>query len=365
MPYKDPALRNMSTKQRREWQVSRYTYNGDGVITSSVATPKREPFKQLDNATLKRRSTLVDAEGNVIQSWHIESPEDKARLDAITQAIEERVKGISPLLPIPVPEIVGNRLLSIYPIGDHHLGMLAWKHEVGESYDIEIGEGILAAATDHLVGLCRGYGSALVAFLGDFLHYDSMVAETPKNNNPLDADGRYPKMIAAAQRLVERVIVRVAECHDKVHVIFEAGNHDRASAVAMRLMMARVFRDNPRVTVDTSPSYFHYYKFGRNLIGVTHGDTVKNVNQLPGIMAHDRYKDWGETEHRVWLTGHVHTQKWFDFPGCSVETFRILAPNDAWAHEHGYRAKQEMKAIVLHDEFGEQARYSFNPHMVA
>ena len=53
-----------------------------------------------------------------------------------------------------------------------------------------------------------------------------------------------------------------------------------------------------------------------------------------------------------------------DFTGCKVESFRILAPKDAWAAEKGYRAQQDMKAIILHKDYGEVARHIVNPEML-
>lgn len=54
-----------------------------------------------------------------------------------------------------------------------------------------------------------------------------------------------------------------------------------------------------------------------------HGKAAK-AGDLPGIMASDRASDWGETLHRTWYTGHIHNRQFFEAPGCSVESFRIL-----------------------------------------
>jgi hypothetical protein len=93
------------------------------------------------------------------------------------------------------------------------------------------------------------------------------------------------------------------------------------------------------------------------------------MKNLPLIMATDRPEDWGRTRYRYWWTGHIHTSKTQaatnsqDFSGCSVESFRILAPTDAWAHQKGYRPHRDMKSITLHREFGEVARNTVNPEM--
>jgi hypothetical protein len=74
-------------------------------------------------------------------------------------------------------------------------------------------------------------------------------------------------------------------------------------------------------------------------------------------MAADRSKDWGETQHRYWYTGHVHHDTLKEFPGCTVETFRTLAARDAWHHKSGYRAGRDMKCDIIHKDHGRVCRH--------
>ena len=74
---------------------------------------------------------------------------------------------------------------------------------------------------------------------------------------------------------------------------------------------------------------------------------------------------WSETEYRYWMTGHIHHRAIQEYPGCLVESFRVLASNDAWSQNRGYRSGRGRSAIVMHREFGEVARYTVNPNMLA
>jgi hypothetical protein len=118
------------------------------------------------------------------------------------------------------------------------------------------------------------------------------------------------------------------------------------------------------VTIDISPRLYHYYRFGNNLLGTHHGHRTKMAD-LPLIMAADRPKDWGETEHRYWMTGHLHSKEVIskDFTGCRVERFCILGPEDAWAYGAGYRSKREMNGLIFHRDFGEAGRNIVSPAM--
>jgi hypothetical protein len=178
----------------------------------------------------------------------------------------------------------------------------------------------------------------------------------------LDSDTRYPKMVRAAIRSMRYMIESAARRHGEVRVIVEIGNHDLSSSIFMMECLHNIYENDPRIVVDTSPAHYHYFDFGKCLIGVHHGHGTKMTN-LPLLMATDRPELWGRTEYRYWWTGHVHHDQMKEFNGCKVESFRVLAPSDAWASQKGYRAGQDMKSIILHREYGEVARNTVNPSM--
>ena len=153
--------------------------------------------------------------------------------------------------------------------------------------------------------------------------------------------------------------------HGRVHVIVEPGNHDLASSVFLATCLSIAYEKEQRVTVDTSPAHYHYFRFGKVLLGTHHGHGAK-MDVLPIIMAADRPKDWGETRFRYFWTGHIHQSRiQQDYSGCVVESFRVLPPADAWAAQKGYRPHRDMKAVVFHRQHGEVARHTVNPNMIA
>jgi len=153
------------------------------------------------------------------------------------------------------------------------------------------------------------------------------------------------------------------EKHQNVVVRFVAGNHDPEAVWALAFTIAAYFESEPRVTVDLSPSAHWFFRFGKVLLGATHGDKSKS-EQLPGVMACDRAEDWGQTKHRHWLCGHVHHSSLKEFPGVTVETFRTLAAADAYAAGHGYRAGRDMRSLVFHREHGEIERHRVDVGML-
>lgn len=317
---------------------------------------KRGEIPSPEGMTVKAVSTLYDADGEIKQRW-VKASTELDRMDVLLEAVKgiaEEFKGASE--PVRQPAFTNSDLLCVYPMGDPHIGMYSWHEETGQDFNLEIAEASLVAAVDHLVALAPPAAEALIVNLGDFFHADNQSNQTTKSHNALDVDTRWSKVLGVGIRTMRRVIDRALEKHDKVTVICEIGNHDDHSAVMLALCLAQYYEREPRVVVDTSPAKFHWYRFGANLIGVTHGDTVK-PDKLPGIMACDRAKDWGETEHRFWLCGHVHHDSLKEYPGVTVETFRTLAARDAWHTANGYRSGQDMKCDVLHKKWGRINRH--------
>ena len=346
-------LRNKDGYEVARWDKTKLAGRDDSEVTH-VPDPK----------VISKVSTYYDQQGNVAAQWVSERPEDVAREKAWQAFAAELAKQLPKTKPTKAPGRTHADLLACYPVGDHHVGMMAWADETGDAnYDLKIAEDLLAAASERLIESCPPCDQAVIAFLGDFLHYDSYAAITPTHGHLLDADGRYPKMIRAGVRMIRAMIAAALQRHKAVHVIFATGNHDIASSAFLRIMLAALYEGEPRVTVDEAPTRFHYYEWGKVLLGVHHGDKVK-MDRLPAVMAHDRHEAWGRTTHRIWLTGHVHHDSRKEYPGCLVESFGVLAPLDAYASAGGYRSQRSMKALVFHREHGEQERHTVSPAML-
>lgn len=317
---------------------------------SDMTTPQPEGF------TVKGVSTYYkvhpDGTREARGQWVKNRAEEEAKLAAVLDAVSRIAEPIRGAFdPADEPEVVDDDLLCVYPFGDPHIGMLSWAPETGQNFDLQIAERTLVTAVDKLVSIAPSASQALLIALGDNVHSDNQTNRTTRSHAALDVDGRWSKLIDVAIRTFRRCIDRALLKHARVHVIVEIGNHDDHTALVIAKALELAYEREPRVTVDTSPAKFHYYKFGKCLLGVTHGDTVK-MDQLGPIMAVDRKEDWSATDHRHWYCGHVHHDRLKEFPGVTVESFRTLAARDAWHAGQGYRSGQDMKCDVWHREDG-------------
>lgn len=308
-----------------------------------------------NQAQIHGTSTLLGANGDVKLQWvkekaGVPSPAEMAAM--IKEALGEMPK----LKTVKAPARSLDGLLAVYPMGDPHIGMYSWAEETGQDFDLNIASRNLSAATMHLVDCCPAAKYALIVNVGDFFHADNMDNQTMRSGNALDVDTRWAKVLRVGIRTMRACIEHALTKHENVRVINEIGNHDDHSSQMLTTALAMFYENNPRVEFDISPARYHYHRFGKVLIGVTHGDNTKPEN-LGGIMATDRAQDWGETLHRYWYTGHIHHRRVYELAGCTTESFRTLAARDAWHAGKGYRSGRDMTAIVIDKNYGEVERH--------
>lgn len=343
---------NQGSVRHRKRMLARKGWSPDHDMTKTVP----------DGYMVKGVSTLY-VDGVAKAQW-VKSAVDAERFEAMIR--EACIAACEDLPRVPARKSAGvflKHLMACYPIGDAHIGMLSWPEETGESWDLSIAERVQCGAMAHLVEGAPAAEKATIVNLGDWFHYDGLEPVTARSGHVLDSDGRYAKMVRVGMKVMRQCIESALSKHRTVHVINVVGNHDDTGALWMSIALGHMYANEPRVTIDQSPAAFTYFRHGKVLVGCHHGNTCK-PDKLAGVMAADRPKDWGDSEHRYWWLGHVHHESVKEYPGVRLETFNTLAAKDAWATASGYRAARNMKCIVLHAEFGEVARHTVNPAML-
>lgn len=319
--------------------------------------PMGEQFEVPQGHTVQGVSALVDAGGFIAQQW-IKTKAEPAHecREALIDVFKE-YEGRSEL--VPPPESCDERLLTVYPIVDVHLAMQAWGAEVGASWDLEIAKRTLLDCIDQLIASAPKSKTAIILNLGDFLHINDATNATPSSGHKLDVDGRWRKIARMAIQIHVALVEKALEKHDHVIVEYLSGNHDPDVSHVIAGALELFFANNPRVTVDSDPSEFFWYRHGKVLIGGNHGHKTK-ASDLPGVMASYRSEDWGLTKHRYCYSGHLHHDRSGEKHGAKWEIFRTVAGKDAYAHSHGYSSGRSMVSITHHDERGEIMRHTVN-----
>jgi len=307
---------------------------------------------------IKGVSTLYNPDGSISAQWvktRADGPDLDQIIDTIKAAFDDYQGAAEPTF---APEVTDTELATVYPLADWHLGLLAWHREVGEDWDLSIAEREIRQSMARLVASSPSSSTAVVLGLGDLLHSDNYDNMTSRSKHRLDVDGRYPKVLHTAVKLVIYVIDLALQKHDSVLVRLLPGNHDDQSAIAVTLALAARYDGHPRVKVDDDPGRFWWWRFGSVFLGAAHGDQAK-MKDLPLIMASRHPTDWGASKHRLILTGHIHHRERLsakEFGDVDVESFNTPAAKDAYSHGHGYLSKRSVHSLTFHNLEGEISR---------
>lgn len=342
--------------------------DANGNVTKEFVQQKAgeaEPYEMPEGFTLKRDSAYLDGEGRRVGGWKISEPAKEHQLAAMRAAVDGFIDAIPAAAPIAAPGHTEADLLAFYAVSDLHMGALAWHEEtLGEDYDLAIAERLIedwfAAAIDQ----APKAETAILAQMGDLLHWDGFDSVTPASKHVLDGDSRFPKMVRAAIRVLRRVVQRLLDKHAHVHVIMADANHDPASGVWLREMFAAFYVDEPRVTVDQSSSTYYAYRHGAVSLFIHHGHRRK-VADIDGVFAGKFRELYGTTKYSYAHLGHLHSDELRSTNLMKVERHETLAAPDAFAANGGWLSGRSAKVITYHKRHGEVGRLTLTPGMVA
>lgn len=185
----------------------------------------------------------------------------------------------------------------------------------------------------------------------DMLHIDNTNLSTTAGTSMAgDTNGSYFEMfsnlVAFTHQLVEYVVNKYPNATILLPVI--CGNHDRNSAGMLYVALNAIYSKNGRVQVTFEEHSVQYLRYGASLIGLTHGDNMKNPDRLAGVMMSSRPRDYEETLTRIWVLGHEHRagEKVLSEFGVNVRWSPSLCPPGVWAKSKGYINSQEAVEIL-------------------
>lgn len=320
--------------------------------------------KQLpDGYKLRGISALHDAKGNVVLQWTKSYRDVERQKEIMQEVIDSLREEIPQTEPIPPPEQTYTNLANLYPITDYHLGMMAWREEAGEDWDLKIAEDLLLNWFSAAIRMAPDAKLGIFAQMGDFLHFDGLEAVTPTNRNILDSDTRFQKMVRVAIRVIRQIITMLLQKHQKVHVIMADANHDPASSAWLREFLHAFYDNEPRVFVDNSADTYYCIEFGNTALFFHHGHKRKPKDVDDVFVA--KYREiFGRTKYCYAHMGHMHHIESKETNLMLVEQHRTLAAKDAYASKGGWMAGRDAKVITYSSLHGEVGRITITPEMV-
>lgn len=315
-----------------------------------------------DGFAVKGVSTLYNADGQVTSQW-VKSQSDRERqLAMLMERLESGNNGFKPFKATKPPKKVDEDLLSLLTITDFHLGMYAWAAESGEDWDCTIARDVFLDSVSAMIQATPASGVGILNQLGDFLHFDGLLAITPSSGHLLDADTRYGKLVDLSMEVMTQAVKMMLKKYGRVHVIQAEGNHDMSGSVWMRKHIKHVFKNEARVTVDDTEFPYYAYLHGETMLGFHHGHKMK-LAQLHKLFASEpRYRSmWGQASHTYIHTGHYHHEKVIEDGGAIAEQHPTLSARDAYAARGGWVNRRGAKVITYDKVEGEIHRVTVRP----
>jgi len=304
-------------------------------------------------------------DGELQQAWMRYKPEEIQRLKAINNAIDSMVNECKPFKLVPAPGgPIDDDLHTVYHFTDFHLGMYAWSKECGDDWDMEIAETAFMDGLSDLMNRSPNSKYATFAQMGDFLHWDGLLAVTPQSQHVVDADTRYDKLVELSMRVTVKAIHMMLQKHDQVVDIQMEGNHDISGSIWLRKHHKIMFANNPRVTVDDSVAPYYATLFGDNLLAFHHGHKRNNKQVAEFFSGSPKFRPlWGQAKRTYIKTGHYHSGEIVlsEVGGAIVERLPTLAAKDSYAARGGWNSFRSTSAVTYHKTKGQHSSVTTVP----
>lgn len=316
-----------------------------------------------------------DADGNIaltpmfqVKAW-LRKRTEVSDLAKVRQEFIEDLQKLSPKVELNdyTTSDDSKKMLQIN-IFDLHFGKIAWGEEVGDDYNIEIATHRMNSCVDYFIKCYQAFNIDEILFpiSNDFFNSDrSHPFNSTTAGTPQEEDTRWQNTFRKGRELlITNILKLTALAPVKVRMV--PGNHDFERSFYLGDSLEGWFFNNENVSVDNSANPRKYHLFGKNLIGLTHGNNEK-VTDLPMIMAQENPREWAESVYREFHLGHLHHKKEIkykstdEYQGVIIRYMSSMSGTDSWHHRKGYiGAKKSAEAFLWDAEKGLLNQTYFN-----
>ena len=345
---------------------------GERTIRRRVASLRKRGFcpeggenweRSVPEGFLVSGKSELRKNGEVILEWTKSSQDKSYFLKALAEIKRSFSEELPRCPPTPSISVDDKDNLSLYILSDFHLGMLSWCEETGADWDLEIATETLMRWIRCAVETSPPAHTGIFCNLGDFLHIDNLVPATPTSGNILDADTRFQKLVHSCIQIMRYCIAVMLEKHEHVHIINAEGNHDQASSIWLREVMAVFYENEPRITVEKSPDPYYAYEWGDTSLFFHHGHKCR-FNNIDRAFAAKFRQMWGRTQYSYANVGHLHHKKALESQLMEVTQWNTLAAPDAYASRGAWLSKRLAGVQTFHKKYGLTDTKIISPKMI-
>lgn len=230
----------------------------------------------------------------------------------------------------------------VWGLWDAHIGMYAWRPEVGADFDVDLICNRIFNSIDDMIEELKHYNiDRVVMPIGnDFLHFDSVKMTTTMGDHFLDTDTRYARVYLAGLKCLAYMVERALEIAEKVDLLYVPGNHDTTSSFGLCVALQQRYHKDARIKVRLDPNPRKFVTYGGCLIGFHHGKDTK-PDRFPLIFSQEAKEHWTNSTYQEVQVGHTHQRQEKNYAGVIptngllVRTNPTLCNVDAWHHAQG------------------------------
>lgn len=274
----------------------------------------------------------------------------KDPIDEALKSIEKRLYNRAiPFKRIERNPVIDPHLLEI-SLSDAHFGKLTVKGEgLNETEDI------YSLAIDNILYKTQGFNidKIIVPLGSDFFHIENM-ENTTKKGTRQDVSHHLFDIYDKGCMAVIKMVYKLRHIAP-VEIIWVPGNHDFCTSRFLCTWLQAWFRNDLEVNVRVGKDPRKYVKYGKSLLGFTHGSEEKHID-LPNIMMSENRKNISDVDYFEWHVGHFHKKKEMKFVASDtvghipVKTLPSLSGTDYWHLTKGYLSSRILESYL----------YSFN-----
>lgn len=212
------------------------------------------------------------------------------------------------------------------------------------------------------MGIASGYKPTRILFIigNDFGHIDNQKYETT-GGTLVGSTRTYLDSVDERCSIILRACDLLRSYCQNLDVLVVPGNHDAFSTYWLGKVVESYYKNDGRISVLNGQSPRKYYRYGKNLFGLTHGNEEKKFD-LASLMAVESPMDWAMSQNRIWLTGHLHQQNRMynmlsEKFGVIQRIFPSLVAADDWHILKGYIGNARAAELLVYDVDGKLAEF--------
>ena len=242
--------------------------------------------------------------------------------------------------------------LAIVCMFDMHLGKIAFKHYTGNTDNLRLQEDY-EEEFHKLLDFVRDQKpeKILLPIGNDLFNVDSTRLETvkgTKQDSTSDLHGVFSQGLDLLTLSIEAV-----ETIAPVDVVLVPGNHAATTETYLAIALKNIYHLNPNITVDDRPVTRKYYSYGKNLIGLAHGELP--LKKYAELVPYEAKEYFSNAEHIEVLVGDKHVEEIYKTPildgdGLTVRRLAALTKTDQWHYNQGYTLSKRRSYVLMYDK---------------